>query len=400
MGKRKFAFIIAVNNEIYFEECTYYIKRLRVPEGFSVDILAIRDADSMCAAYNAAMQSSDARYKVYMHQDVMIRNVHFLERIIELFMQNDNVGMIGMLGGNQMPKTGMTYLAWNVGAVDCRDPSLAYYQMGAPDMKKEDTVVEAADGLLIATQYDVPWREDLFTHFDFYDISQSFEMRKAGYEILIPYQEKPWVIHDSSFVKLTYYDEARKICLKEYPEYLYAEGGHEFVYDREWNELSDLLAEQVKSLIENGDWKQVGEIIASYRSTGRKSSTLEMFGVLYDIYRKEQQSGVKHSFFEDTADYPAIYKKYLSVRFLLRRMELGMVEEAYQELLDAIRSEYISYDALEKMLLCATVERKSVLEKLIAIYEEAGMGAQSALCKRAYQVIKRSPLPVTYCQKA
>ena len=103
MGKRKFAFIIAVNNEIYFEECTYYIKRLRVPEGFSVDILAIRDADSMCAAYNAAMQSSDARYKVYMHQDVMIRNVHFLERIIELFMQNDNVGMIGMLGGNQMP---------------------------------------------------------------------------------------------------------------------------------------------------------------------------------------------------------------------------------------------------------------------------------------------------------
>ena len=119
MGKRKFAFIIAVNNEIYFEECTYYIKRLRVPEGFSVDILAIRDADSMCAAYNAAMQSSDARYKVYMHQDVMIRNVHFLERIIELFMQNDNVGMIGMLGGNQMPKTGMTYLAWYVGAVDC-----------------------------------------------------------------------------------------------------------------------------------------------------------------------------------------------------------------------------------------------------------------------------------------
>ena len=64
MGKRKFAFIIAVNNEIYFEECTYYIKRLRVPEGFSVDILAIRDADSMCAAYNAAMQSKIGRAHV------------------------------------------------------------------------------------------------------------------------------------------------------------------------------------------------------------------------------------------------------------------------------------------------------------------------------------------------
>lgn len=117
-----------------------------------------------------------------------------------------------------------------------------------------------------------------------------------------------------------------------------------------------------------------------------------MFGVLYDIYRKEQQSGVKHSFFEDTADYPAIYKKYLSVRFLLRRMELGMEEEAYQELLDAIRSEYISYDALEKMLLCATVERKSVLEKLIAIYEEAGMDAQECLVQKSISGNKKKPV--------
>ena len=63
---------------------------------------------------------------------------------------------------------------------------------------------------MIATQYDIPWREDLFTHFDFYDVSQSFEMRRAGYKVLVPYQETPWVIHDSSFAKLTYYDEARK----------------------------------------------------------------------------------------------------------------------------------------------------------------------------------------------
>ena len=81
--------------------------------------------------------------------------------------------------------------------------------------------MDAVDGLLMATQYDVAWREDLFVNFDFYDVSQSFEMRKAGYHIVVPYQKTPWVIHDSSFAKLTYYDEARKICLKEYPEYLF-----------------------------------------------------------------------------------------------------------------------------------------------------------------------------------
>lgn len=53
MDEKKIAFIICVNNELYFEECVYYINRLIIPEGFSTDVIAIREADSMCAAYNA-----------------------------------------------------------------------------------------------------------------------------------------------------------------------------------------------------------------------------------------------------------------------------------------------------------------------------------------------------------
>ena len=129
MDEKKIAFIICVNNELYFEECVYYINRLIIPEGFSTDVIAIREADSMCAAYNAGMQSSDAKYKIYMHQDVMIRKAHFVENIVTLFAQKD-VGMIGMIGGTGMPKTGVTYRAWNVGMVDCRDPEMAYYLAG------------------------------------------------------------------------------------------------------------------------------------------------------------------------------------------------------------------------------------------------------------------------------
>ena len=35
--------------------------------------------------------------------------------------------------------------------------------------------VAAADGLLLATQYDIDWREDLFENWHFYDISQCME---------------------------------------------------------------------------------------------------------------------------------------------------------------------------------------------------------------------------------
>lgn len=395
MDDKKVVFIICVNNELYFKECVYYINRLVLPEGYSTDIIAIRGADSMCAAYNAGMHSSDAKYKIYLHQDVMIRESHFLENIIALFLKKD-VGLIGMIGGNQMPKTGVTYRAWDVGMVDCRDPEMAYYLAGSKEGVKADTFVEAVDGLLIATQYDISWREDLFKHFDFYDVSQSFEMRKAGYKILVPYQKSPWVIHDSSFAKLTYYDEARKICLREYPEYLYAEGGFDFTYDREWNELSDLLSDQVKALLDGHAWDAVREIIESYRKAGRKSSTLETIGVMYDIYKKEKSAFVKISFFSECADYQSMYHKYMMVRFLLRRMELGFEEESYQELICAVSSEKISCEAVIEMVIRSVVDRKTVLEKIMTVYKEAGLYDSYEKCRKLYRMIENKPMPMTY----
>lgn len=393
MNENKIAFIICTNNQLYFNECQYYIHNLILPEGMELDVIGITEVPSMCAGYNAGMQSSDAKYKVYLHQDVFIREPKFIIYLLERFQKDKQIGMIG---GNGMPKTGVTYRAWNVGKVDCRDPDMAYYMYGAKDMKKEDTIVEAVDGLLIATQYDIPWREDLFTHFDFYDVSQSFEMRRAGYKVLVPYQEVPWVIHDSSFAKLTYYDEARKICLKEYPEYLYADGGFEFIYDKEWNDLSDLLADQIKALIATHEWKQVGQIIDSYRKTGRKSSEIETLGILYDIHEKEKITRVKKSFFMGCRNYQEIYEKYMSVRFLMRRMELGLQPVSYQELWDAIAAEQISYETLEELILRSTVDKKKVLEQLIKIYKVAGVDNQVVVCEKLFKIIERRMIPITY----
>lgn len=85
MDDRKIAFIICVNNQQYFDECVWYINRLLIPENYEVDIIEIREANSMCAAYQEAMVSNNAKYKIYLHQDVMIRNIYFLEEIVRLF---------------------------------------------------------------------------------------------------------------------------------------------------------------------------------------------------------------------------------------------------------------------------------------------------------------------------
>ena len=76
--------------------------------------------------------------------------------------------------------------------------------------------VEAVDGLLIATQYDVMWREDLFDKWDFYDVSSGFEMRRKGYKVVVPSMLEPWCLHDDGVMNLVNYYVERGKFIKEY----------------------------------------------------------------------------------------------------------------------------------------------------------------------------------------
>ena len=159
----------------------------------------------MAAGYNQGMRQTDAKYKVYLHQDVMIWNRHFLYDLLEIF-SNKEIGVFGVLGGIDIPDNGILYPAWNVGATyacDTQDAGIKQGRNPQPDSCQE---VEALDGMLMATQYDISWREDLFTEWDFYDISQSFEFRKKGYLVVVTYQKEPRCMHDCGRTKMHNYD--------------------------------------------------------------------------------------------------------------------------------------------------------------------------------------------------
>ena len=202
----------------------------------------------------------------------------------------------------------------------------------------------------------------MFYGFDFYDISASFEMRKAGYQIVVPYMQKPWVIHDSSFAKLSGYDRDRIICINEYKEFLYDENGFEFEYQKDWEELSSQLAEQLKQMLNKGEWEQVQAVILEYRKGGKKNSTLEMIGVMTDIWGIEKKMEVPFSFFGEGLTWKEIYEKYIKVRFALRRIEIGLPESEYKNIMEDFMAKRISVDALIVFILHSTVDKKQVLK--------------------------------------
>ena len=114
MADNSIAFIICVNDETYFEECLFYINRLRLPDGYEAEVYPVRQAESIFQGYNMAMQQSEAQYKVYMHQDVFLIDKDIIRYFLNLFEQQPKAGIAGVLGTNR-------YSNEQIGRASCRE---------------------------------------------------------------------------------------------------------------------------------------------------------------------------------------------------------------------------------------------------------------------------------------
>lgn len=221
----KVAFITCVNSEDWYSECRLYLESLKIPAGMTAEFIPVRGAASMCAGYNSGMNQSDAKYKVYLHQDTLVVNKNLVADLRQLFAE-ETVGAVGVIGCRSLPRSGVWWDGLRTyGRVlhACEPESVVDSHCREPEGNCQE--VEAVDGLFIATQYDIPWREDLFTGFHLYDTSLCKEMQRRGLKVVVPNQEKDfWCIHCPKEKPLAVeYKEYQKIFVKEYGSELHPE---------------------------------------------------------------------------------------------------------------------------------------------------------------------------------
>lgn len=217
INDHKIAFIICTNNRIYCKECIYYISLLDIPEGYEIDVITIEGAEYITKAYNAAIEECDAKYKVYLHQDAFILNKNFIKEIINIF-QDKKIGMIGFAGSTKL-KEFLVHFCWNKGLIySCPVYGVFHDTLGCVEGEYER--VHAIDGMLMVTQYDLPWREDIIKGWDYYDISQSMVFLQAGYDIVVPNCKEPWMLHDHGMMNYENYFKWKEVFLEEYSEYV------------------------------------------------------------------------------------------------------------------------------------------------------------------------------------
>lgn len=196
MNEKKICFISCVNNERQYEENLIYLDKLNIPDGYEVEKIAIRNAGSMAEGYNKGMKSSDSKYKVYLHQDVLIINKNFVYEILKIFESDNGLGVMGLVGTKQLPTTGNWWESSNNYGKVYENHSGKMLPLKFNEVIGEFEEVQVLDGLILITQYDVNWRSDLFDGFHYYDISQCLEFKRIGLKVGIPKQDIPWAIHN------------------------------------------------------------------------------------------------------------------------------------------------------------------------------------------------------------
>ena len=215
LDENKICFITAVNDDVKYKECKAYIDKLTVPKGMSVECKMIYNGKSMTSAYNQAMLLSDAKYKIYLHQDLMIIEPNFLQILIDMFQKHPEIGIAGVAGSENVPESGVWWDGHIRGQfIDSHTGELRVYQYEYSDV--DPLEVSMLDGLILCTQYDVKWRDDLFTHWHFYDVSQTMEFRRAGYQAAIIPSKLPLVEHRSGVVSLENYGDELQKFEREY----------------------------------------------------------------------------------------------------------------------------------------------------------------------------------------
>ena len=139
------------------------------------------------------MRASDAKYKIYLDERAVVTNRNFIVELLKVFGGDGKIGAVGTSGAIELSTHGV---------------SLNSAKRAAKNFSRE---VEVLDGFFFATQYDLPWREDLFDDNFFGGEVQCVEFKRAGYKLFVV---GDWIAYDAANFTL---DEAsRQKFLAEY----------------------------------------------------------------------------------------------------------------------------------------------------------------------------------------
>ena len=216
MVENEILFVIYKETNAPLDTIKVMLESLNIPQGFQ-PAAHIVGGNNRWRAYNEAMKASDAKYKIYIDDRIDILNKNILVDLINIFQSDQKIGMIGCSGAIEMSVNGNPYTsAKRCGKILVGPNQSAVFGRELDSSRQE---VEVLEGFMLATQYDIDWRYDIFDENSFGDFAQSIEFRRRGYKCVVARQEQPWLWYRGDVVP--YHESQREKFLDEYSKDLY-----------------------------------------------------------------------------------------------------------------------------------------------------------------------------------
>lgn len=328
MNEKKVAFITCVDDKWEYAECLYYLEHLKIPDGWEKDIITIYEADSMAAGYNAGMKNSDAKYKVYLHQDVFIVNQDFITDMCKVFMADNEIGLLGCIDTRNLGEFARAIVSWDTGKIIhyCNPQFLEF-----PTKEPLYQEVQAVDGLLVATQYDIRWREDVFDGWDYYDISQCMEFCRIGKRVVVPVQKGPWCCHDNRYSKMSRYYYYSNKFVEEYQDIYEFKTAEVSKRIKEYENLREQSRKEILKLIDEGERAELRKIFIQPENRGYLH--LREMQLVTDIDMLEEQEHTAKRIWEEGMSAGEVINCLRELEHLIRRIHFQTeYEETIQQL--------------------------------------------------------------------
>ena len=210
--------IVYKSNEDIFLSLKDSLNNVAVPKGCEVRIVS-KNFGSKYETYNHLMSESEAKFKIYLDENVEIKDRNFLIELLKIFKSNENIGMIGCSGATVLSTHGISFQS----AKRCGKVFAGSEQnlLEWSKINGKCQEVEAIDGFFLATQYDISWRSDIFSDNEniFAASAHCVEFKRKGYKTVVANQEKPWIYYKKNNFEIN--EQERNQFLNEYSKDLF-----------------------------------------------------------------------------------------------------------------------------------------------------------------------------------
>ena len=165
MREKKLAFFVRKSDEVRYSACLESLQALHLPAGYEAELFTLAAESPYAAQANRALTLSDAKYKIYINDDVRLVRSQLIEELLTVF-KDASIGMVGVLGSQSLPRDGNVLESDYKRGVVYVPKGRELSEMRFGEVSEEETAdVRFVLPSFFATQVDLPWDEEYETQY-------------------------------------------------------------------------------------------------------------------------------------------------------------------------------------------------------------------------------------------